>query len=186
MSYKMTMRQQRYKKNRLMGMSQYNAARAAGYSHATAKNAFNNVEKRCDFRAILEQAGLTDQKVAETVADCLQADRAVVCDKEIHEVPDNMTRLEAAKVIMKIKGHLVDKPLIDNSTHTHYSLTKLAQELAAERQNGTDAGTKDRTESDLRQARGVLEEGLGGLTLGEASRNHALSEGQPENDSPKQ
>lgn len=90
------------------------------------------------------------------------------------------------KIALEVVSRDIGKVVLDQSTHTHYSLTKLAQELAAERQNGTDAGTKDRTESDLRQARGVLEEGLGGLTLGEASRNHALSEGQPENDSPKQ
>ena len=180
-------RQQAYKKNRLIGMSKYNAARRAGYSHNTAVNVKANIENRINFNDVMEQAGLTDQKIAETVADCLDAERAVVCYKEIHEFPDNMARLEAAKLVMKIKGHLVDKPLIDNSTHKHYTLTQLAQDLAAERTNGTDRGSPEgTTESDLREARGILEAGLGRLPLVEANRNHALSQGQSENDSPKQ
>jgi hypothetical protein len=56
----LTHRQIKYKKNRLLGMNKYNAARAAGYSHHTArkpKEALGEVDK--NIQDELERAGAT-------------------------------------------------------------------------------------------------------------------------------
>lgn len=56
----MNVRQQKYKLNRIKGMSAYRAAIEAGYAHATAINAHRNIEKRCNFDELMIRHGLDD------------------------------------------------------------------------------------------------------------------------------
>ena len=62
----MNLRQQKYKANRLKGMTQYNAARAAGYSENYSKQG-SRIEKVVidSIQNTLEQAGMTDKFMAE-------------------------------------------------------------------------------------------------------------------------
>lgn len=78
---KFTLRQQRYKKNRILGMSQYNAAVAAGYSPNTAKQAckIENIVKY-SLADAFEQAGLTDKAIIAHALKGLEALKIQACD----------------------------------------------------------------------------------------------------------
>jgi hypothetical protein len=189
----MNVRQQLYKQNILKGMSKYAAARSAGYSHSTALNCKENIEKRGNMAFWLEAHGITDKALAAHVNAGLEAERPVVVsigknEQAVQMAPDWATRHRYCETALKVTGRLKDgNVVIDQSKHTHYSLTQLARDIAAERQNGIDSGaTEDPSESDLRQTREILGASLGREPLVEADRNHALSSGQSENDSPKQ
>lgn len=131
MNARINARQQLYKKNRLEGMSQYAAARKAGYSHATAINA-HKIEKRCDFGAVLEMAGLTDKALAVHAAEGLAATKKVSLYYESEanddsgytheEVPDWQSRHKYFESICKLRGKIKETPLIDQSTHTHFTV----------------------------------------------------------------
>ena len=83
----MNMRRQLYKKFRLDGFSAYAAARKAGYSHNTAKNATSKMEKDGDFDQFLEIAGLTDKALAEHAQKGFDAEKVVSVESD--EVLDN-------------------------------------------------------------------------------------------------
>ena len=192
---RITVRQQLYKKNLLLGMSKYAAARAAGYSHSTALNCKENIEKRGNMAFWLEANGITDKVLAQHAWEGLNAEKPVVVyvgkdQQEVEMHPDRSTQHRYFETIMKVSGRLKDGGVvIDNSKHTHYTLTQLAQEYAAERKNGNNAGAgpEGTTEADaLQPARGILEACLKRQPLVEASGDNALSSGQSENDSPKQ
>ena len=127
----MNLRQQKYKKNRILGMNMYNAARAAGYSHNTAIKAGEKLEVKipslCDW---MEREGLTDKKLVLFLLEALEATKVVgylhqykkgekgriekigpeeAVSNEFIEVPDIHNRLKAAELIMKAKGQLKDK-----------------------------------------------------------------------------
>ena len=127
----MNIRQQKYKKNRILGMNMYNAARAAGYSHNTATKAGSRLEiKLPGLNVWLERVGLTDKKLAIFLLEALEANKVVgylhqykkgekgrieelrpdeAISNEFLEVPDINSRLKAAELIMKAKGQLKDK-----------------------------------------------------------------------------
>lgn len=134
----MNARHQLYKKYRLQGMSKYAAARKAGYSHNTAVAAKQNIEKRLgpDFTTALEMAGLTDKALADHAAEGLAAMKKVSTyyeseggpdekdesGYEVSEVPDWQNRHKYFESICKLRGKIKDTPLIDNSTHTHFTV----------------------------------------------------------------
>lgn len=63
----MNLRQKRYKYNRMRGMNQYNAAKAAGYSESYSRTHNDRIERatKSDILDALEQAGITDKFIAE-------------------------------------------------------------------------------------------------------------------------
>lgn len=127
----MNIRQQKYKKNRLLGMNMYNAARAAGYAHNTAIKACERLEKKLpSLTDWLEREGLTDKKLALFLLEVLEANKVVgylhqykkgesgrieelspdeTVSNEFLEVPDTHARLKAVELILKIKGLLKEK-----------------------------------------------------------------------------
>ncbi len=66
---RLSLRQKAYRKNRILGMNQYNAARAAGYSHSTALHRSFTLERKIvndsKFEDAMEQAGITDKYLAD-------------------------------------------------------------------------------------------------------------------------
>ena len=102
----------KYKANRISGMSQYNAARAAGYSEKYSKQACR-IDKLVKDSIIdaLEQAGLTDKYQSEELHKLTQCKSSVV-------------RIRVWEHIAKLKNQLVEKPLIDQSQHTHITYTR--------------------------------------------------------------
>jgi hypothetical protein len=118
----LSVRQQKYKQNRLAGMNVYNAARAAGYSHTYA----NNRGKQLDGRGMIglkdafEQAGLTDKAIVRHALDGLTATRkSVSSDGDQVEIPDWPTRHKYFETITKLTDRLKEhtaepiKPIIN-------------------------------------------------------------------------
>lgn len=131
----LTMKQAKYKKARLEGMSKAAAALSAGYSHATAYHHINDVEKRVNLRHWLEAQGLTDKRLSEKVNEGLNATKIIgylhsyrkdedgkvekiapdeVVSNEFVEVPDWHARHKYLETLMKLMGKLDDRPVINN------------------------------------------------------------------------
>jgi hypothetical protein len=116
----MNIRQQKYKKNRLAGMSAYQAAIKAGYRHATAINAYKNIEKRLKFDELLVKHGLDNQTVVKVLGDGLNATKSVVTSEvvsgessdhrvsKVLEVPDHGVRHKFLETFLKLRGDLKD------------------------------------------------------------------------------
>jgi len=111
----MNIKQQKYKKYRLEGMSAYKAARKAGYAHATAWNAHKNIEKRCSFDELLAQAGMDNDTVFKVMGEGLNATKSFVVnnvnedgeiEKEVVESADYQTRHKYLETLLKLRGKL--------------------------------------------------------------------------------
>ncbi len=89
----MNIRQQKYKANRLAGMNQYNAARAAGYSESMSRTHNDRLERamKGDIVNALEQAGITDKYQAEAL-------------KRLTVLADFPTQISTLKHIADLKG----------------------------------------------------------------------------------
>lgn len=125
--YMMTLRVQKYKKNRLMGMNQYNAARAAGYSEKYSRQACR-IEKlvQSSIRDVFEQRGLTDKAIVDYALKGMEAMRLQACDVHVQkdedgkyeinensndfiEVPDWQARHKFFYTAMELMGLLKQK-----------------------------------------------------------------------------
>ncbi len=103
---KFNRRQLEYRLNRIKGMNQYNAARAAGYSENYARDHSDRVEKavKVGIGDIFEQAGLTDKFLAEYLMQALNATR--LYSRDFVEVADWIARHKFLETILRLKGHL--------------------------------------------------------------------------------
>lgn len=136
----MNIRQQKYKENRItLGMNQFDAAMAAGYSFNYASKRSKQLEKVVNIEGWLNQVGLTDKQIAYKLFKKTEATKNISCNIFIEkdgqmkkadgksldfiEVPDEAIQLKALEDICRIKGLFKDSPLIDQSKHTH--LTKI-------------------------------------------------------------
>lgn len=99
-------RQREYRLNRVKGMNQYNAARAAGYSENYARDHSDRIEKavKVGIGDIFEQAGLTDKFLAEFAAQGLKATK--LCGRDSVEFADWMARHKFFETILRLKGYL--------------------------------------------------------------------------------
>ena len=136
-----TPRQLKYKHNRLLGMSQYNAAISAGYSPKTATHAcdVDRVVKSSMYEEF-ERAGLTGKVQAQQITEmALTASKiqnatllvksdetgkmvAVKSSDDFIEVPDYANRLSAHKLAAQLKGQLSDAPVVDQSQHLTFTI----------------------------------------------------------------
>lgn len=117
---KLTNRQQLYKKNRILGMTQINAARAAGYSEKYARQAcrIENIIK-VSLQDAFERAGLTDKKIVEFALSGMVANKVVSANitygeadsktNDFIEVPDWMVRHKFLETILKMTDRLREK-----------------------------------------------------------------------------
>jgi len=117
----MNIRQNRYKANRLKGLSAYKSAMEAGYSKATAWNAHKNIEKRCNFEQWLIDAGLTDDVLAKHTEEGVKAEKLQSIAFKIVPVPDWGARHKFLETALKLRGKIVDKPMVDLSKHQHFT-----------------------------------------------------------------
>ena len=133
-------RVQRYKHNRIKGMSPYNAARSAGYSKSTASQA-NRIEARVkdELKDAFEQAGLTDKQIIEHAIAGLNA---MDGDK-----PNWTIRHKYLNTILEITERINHQINIDNSKHLNnvYLSTKLKE--ARERVSATTEQPRCRTDA---------------------------------------
>lgn len=116
----MNIRLQKYKANRIAGMNQYNAARAAGYSETYSRNARPEKFVKVCIKDALEQAGITPKYRAEELYKLTQANKTVsaivtgkdagAADTDFIEVPDNPTRLATHRHITDLLGDNLSSP----------------------------------------------------------------------------
>ena len=127
--YTMTKRQKLYKENRCRGMSQYNAAIAAGYSHAYAVSACRiekTVAVKHSINDYFERAGLTDKVIAERVEELTRAETLKTTKTKVYTVADNSARLKALELAGRFTGKLNNKVEVEGKMeHTGEFLAAL-------------------------------------------------------------
>lgn len=132
-----TSRQRAYRNNRLKGMNQYNAARAAGYSHATAQKNGGRLERqgRAGLKDLMEQAGFTDKFIIDYINQGLKATR--LFGAEATEHADWVAREKFFARLLELEEKIVKPGVnvhVDNSKHVTYVLSDRMKE-ARERLN---------------------------------------------------
>lgn len=159
------LKREQFRKNRLLGMSQCQAAVAAGYSLATAKSkAFlmDRAEKG-GIIAALESAGATDATVAEEIVNiAFNATKMQSCTVEVKsddgeltiddaarvEVPDLHLRQNTLELITKLKKQLTTQPFVPEGEYKRLVIVvEKESEPSGEtdrRENRADASTKPR------------------------------------------
>ena len=157
----LTIRQLKYKKFRLKGMSQRQASLAAGYAPTTATHSVHKTEGlvKAGMVAALDKAGLTDEVISAQLKSIATLDPRKAFDKNgnllpVSEWPDELARvvssiesdelfegsgkdrehvgetkkikfwdkLKALELASRLKKHLSDQPILDNSIHTHFTV----------------------------------------------------------------
>ena len=126
----MNIRQLKYRRNRVLGMNKYNAARAAGYSETTAKTHTKELEIRCKIADVLERQGLTDDVLIMKLSELLGATKVIgylnqyikaekggleklspdkVVSNEFIDIPDWSARAKGLELALKLKDLLKEK-----------------------------------------------------------------------------
>ncbi len=97
-------------------MNQYNAARAAGYSEATARVKTKNLEERAKIYDVLERNGLTDNVLVKKLIELIEAYDFIEIEKENESVemvsakkPNWTARAKGLDLAFKLKNLLNDK-----------------------------------------------------------------------------
>ena len=112
----LSLKQQKYKKNRIIGMNRLNAARAAGYSesYCLKKSYLLDRVENIGIAEHFERAGLTDKKIVEFALKGLEATRELVVDgKKYGDSPEWQIRHKFFETILKMTGRLNDNSLKD-------------------------------------------------------------------------
>ncbi len=165
---KMNVRQQLYKKYRLEGCSKYTSARKAGYSHAYASQA-KRIEKHIDMNYWLEKEGLTDTALAKHAEEGLRAEKLQSLAFKVVSAPEWSARHKYFDTILKLRGKLSDKPIIDLSKHFSFEYKELDENTIRATQSTNESlalpstleGSRSRTQvrKDLIGNTRVVEEG---------------------------
>lgn len=142
----LTKRQKLYRVNRLKGMNQYNAARAAGYSHKHAAKNGARIERlgRVGLKDLCEQAGLTDKFFIEYAFKALNATKLSMSDTEY---PDWVSRHKFFNTLLELTERISKAGInvnIDQSKHVTYVLAD-KMKAARERLNNRTADVTSNT-----------------------------------------
>ncbi len=91
------------------------AMKKAGYAKGSIANTTTNLTKTKGFRELMEQIGISDEKLAQRLNEGLDATKAVVMGVKSEESfvdiqPDYVTRHKYIETSLKLKGHTIDKP----------------------------------------------------------------------------
>jgi phage terminase small subunit len=133
----MNIRLQKYKKNRLLGMNCYNAARAAGFPESTAKSHTKELEVRAKIADVMERNGLTDNVLVAKHKELLEAYRLVIVEGQVINVdnggikiPELQIQIKALELAYKLKDLLKDKVEHSGSIeHNHFFESIIAKAL---------------------------------------------------------
>ncbi len=135
----LTIREQKVVRNLISGMTKKDALLSAGYAESTAtKKAEEIVGKsriKKAIQKILEEQGMTDEKLAEVAVRGLDATKVISAmviapsgegmkeangiTKDFIEVPDHDARHKFLVTGLKLKGHLKDKMAVDLNVETY-------------------------------------------------------------------
>jgi len=105
---KISVRARKYIKNKVAGMSDYQAAIKAGYKHGTAVKASSRVEKGSAgiaLQALMEKKGLTDDFLLDKTKEGLEAQKIHGTSDNFVEVPDYGVRHKYLETSWRLKGH---------------------------------------------------------------------------------
>ena len=80
---------------------------AVGYAESTAKNP-QTITQRPSFIQLLEESGITDQKLSNKLDEGLEATKLVIYGSEVIEPPDHNSRHKYLETALKLKGHLTN------------------------------------------------------------------------------
>ncbi len=117
-SAKVSVRQRKFLAEKLNGKSSAEAARAAGYSESVARKAdvriTGNAAVQEAFKQLLDRAGITDEKLARRLAEGIDAKETKFFAHEgrvisTRTVIDYGTRHRYLELVLKLKGHLINK-----------------------------------------------------------------------------
>lgn len=115
---KLTTRQRGFLEGKLAGQTDMRAALDAGYSESTARNAQQKILGRPSvarkFAEILEAAGISDERLAQRLAEGLDAREVKFFQHEgkvisKRTVVDYSQRGRHLEIALKLKGHLISK-----------------------------------------------------------------------------
>ena len=144
--YTMNVRQQKYKKNVISGMSKYNAAIAAGYSEGTAKTHTKDLDERVAMADVMERQGLTDKFLAIKLYELLVANKVIgflhqykkgeegsieriqpeeTVSNDFVEVPDWSARAKGLEIAGKLNGRLLQKADQNIASYTQMTVIQL-------------------------------------------------------------
>jgi hypothetical protein len=115
----------------------YDAATRAGYAPTTALTKGKRLDQASNIRGTLEVMGMTDDVVVNTLKECLVADKAIVCDKEVSMIPDHPTRLKTAETVMKLKGHLDKEVALTGVTNIQVNFNLVGDDGKSEGQDSS-------------------------------------------------
>lgn len=140
-SIEQKLRLQQYKKNRLTGMAIEESAVAAGYSVKYARAKSYKIERSAmvGIKDALSKAGLTDDYLAN------------IARKRI-EKNEGITGFNYYQVACKMKGILVDKPLVDQSVHEHFTIqvTRSESIINADQRDHSQLQSDAQTDNSVR------------------------------------
>ena len=83
------------------------ALEAVGYSPSVQHNP-NQITQRPSFIQLLEESGITDQKLSNKLDEGLEATKLVIYGQEVIEPPDHNSRHKYLETALKLKGHLTN------------------------------------------------------------------------------
>lgn len=108
-----SMRAKKYIRNKVAGMSDYQAAIKAGYKHNTAINPKKNIEKpivKQELAKLMDKAGLTDEYLIAKAKEGLEeANKIIGTQDNFVEVPDYAVRHKYLETALRLKGHNSNK-----------------------------------------------------------------------------
>lgn len=98
------------------GNNWYQAIKAAGYSDVVAKTP-TKITKSKGFLALLDEAGVTDEKLFEVLKEGLSATKPIYKNNNatkkvelVNNAPDHPTRHKYLETGLRLRGHKEDKP----------------------------------------------------------------------------
>lgn len=158
----LTPRQLKYRRNRFeLGMSQFNAARAAGYSDAYARAHAHKTDRVVKVGIVdeLEQAGATDRFMAKKLFDIaanatkLQTCTLLVQADEGGElkitsqdgkivVPDLHLQKDSIELMAKIKKQLTSSPILPTEGYTKMTIVVEREEPKEPAKDKKDVGSR--------------------------------------------
>lgn len=155
--YGLTARQRQYRINRFKGMNQYNAARAAGYSHVSATKAGARIERagRVGIKDLMEQAGITDKFLIEYAQKALEATKLHGFGDDMVEHADWQARRNFFRDILELEEKIVKAGInvnIDQSKHVTYVLADKMKAARERLNNRTSNATSDTAHANVAAA----------------------------------
>ena len=108
----LTPQQARFAKNIVRGMGKGEAARAAGYSIATANVQASKLLKKVNIQRILDRAGLTDEALASGIKTNIESGMGIKATAD--------TSLRGIELALRLKGHLDKEEKEDGNTTNVY------------------------------------------------------------------